>query len=414
MKESFDIVILGLSITSSWGNGHATTYRSLVGGLERLGHRVLFLECDVPWYAANRDQPQPHGATTKLYENFDDLIARFEQQVQAASLVIVGSFVPDGARVGEWVTSVARGRTAFYDIDTPITLEKLANGEADYLRRDLIPKYDCYLSFTGGPILQTIERYGSPMARVLYCSVDVEHYRPLALPRRWELGYLGTYSEDRQSGLEDLLLQPARQWENGCFAVAGSMYPPEVEWPSNVERITHIAPLDHPAFYRSQKFTLNLTRARMKEYGFSPSVRLFEAGACATPIISDWWTGFDSLFRIGHEILVARDAEDTLRYLREVGDDERLAIGEAARTRVLAEHTPQQRALQLEGYLEEMNDNVSAHSSRRHRRHRPLDRGLDAGLASEHSGTEAGGDARSTTGSAAGPGNLHQSTGASR
>jgi len=390
MSETYDIVILGLSITSSWGNGHATTYRSLVRGLAERGHRILFLERDVPWYRENRDQPQPAGAVTALYESLDDLISRFEREVSAADLVIVGSFVPDGVLVAEWVTSVACGRTAFYDIDTPITLERLETFSNEYLSAELIPKFDCYLSFTGGPALQLISCYGSPMVRVLYCSVDVEKYRPLQLQPQWQLGYLGTFSEDRQVGLEELLLEPARRWSEQAFAVAGPLYPPDVAWPQNVTRIQHLAPNEHPAFYAGQRFTLNLTRERMKECGYSPSVRLFEAGACGVPIISDWWPGLDTLFRVGDEIFVSADAGETLRYLRDLDEHQRLAIGSAARKRVLTEHTPRHRAIQLEGYLKEMNDNISPHSSRSHRRNRESPHRMDAGLPPELVGKETG------------------------
>ncbi|HJT87811.1 MAG TPA: glycosyltransferase, partial [Bryobacteraceae bacterium] len=312
MKTCYDIVILGLSVTSSWGNGHATTYRGLIRGLARRGHRVLFLECDVPWYADNRDQPHPPGATTELYGGLDDLVARFEQPVRDAALVIVGSFVPDGARVGQWVTSVARGTTAFYDIDTPVTLAALNNGEHRYLTPALIRRYHLYLSFTGGPTLRFLENhYGSPMARVLYCSVDPEHYRPLPRSCRWDLGYLGTYSGDRQPALERLLLKPARKWRKGRFAVVGPLYPEDLRWPANVFRQVHLSPAQHAAFYSSQRFTLNITRAAMKDAGYSPSVRLFEAGACGVPVISDWWEGLDSIFAIGKEVLVASSADDT-------------------------------------------------------------------------------------------------------
>jgi spore maturation protein CgeB len=159
-----DIVILGLSVTSSWGNGHATTYRSLIRGLAARGHRILFLERDVPWYADNRDLPQSPEAEVRLYDNLSDLKDGYERQIAEAALVIVGSFVPEGIEVGEWVTSVARGVTGFYDIDTPVTIEKLESSSCEYLSSDLIPHYDLYLSFTGGPMLKRIEKdYGSPM-----------------------------------------------------------------------------------------------------------------------------------------------------------------------------------------------------------------------------------------------------------
>jgi spore maturation protein CgeB len=369
VSKRLKVVIFGLSVTSSWGNGHATTYRSLIRGLAKRGHDVLFLERDQPWYAGNRDEPRPAGTVTVLYDSIDELTSRFERHVRDADLVIVGSYVPEGARVGEWVTSIARGKTAFYDIDTPVTLSNLKCGKGDYITTALVSKYNCYLSFTGGPTLRLLETtYGSPMARVLYCSVDPEKYSRVARPIRWDLAYLGTYSEDRQPTLDALLLEPARQSRNRRFAVAGPMYPDSIAWPSNVERITHLSPREHPAFYGSQRFTLNVTRDAMKAAGYSPSVRLFEAGACGVPIISDWWPGLDEVFKIGKEILVAEGPEDALRYIRDLTDAQRFALAEAARVRVLSEHSPKQRALELESYIREMNDHVLIGTPRRHRR----------------------------------------------
>src|SRR5215208_5120468 len=139
MTQPLDIVIIGLSITSSWGNGHATTYRGLVRELTQAGHRVLFLEDDKPWYASNRDLPDPPYGRTCLYNGPEDLRRRFERDVRDADAVIVGSYVPDGVQVGEWVTTTASGVKAFYDIDTPVTLAKLAAGDYEYLSPSLIP-----------------------------------------------------------------------------------------------------------------------------------------------------------------------------------------------------------------------------------------------------------------------------------
>jgi spore maturation protein CgeB len=409
----FDIVILGLSVTSSWGNGHATTYRGLVKGLSERGHNILFLERDQPWYAGNRDEPHPRGAVTKLYGSLEELLEKYEHPVREAELVMVGSFVPQGAAVGEWALSIAEGRTVFYDIDTPLTLSKLETGECTYITPELIRRYDCYLSFTGGPTLERIEeQYGSPMARVLYCSVDPDHYRPLRSPCLWDLGYLGTYSEDRQPGLEALLLEPARLWPQGSFAVVGPGYPETVDWPLNADRKIHLSPREHPGFYGSQRFGLNLTRRPMKTAGFSPSVRLFEAAACATPIISDWWRGLDSFLSIGKEVLIADSAGAVLRYLREMPEAERLAIGDAARRRILAEHTPRHRALQLEGYVREMHDHVSPYSSRRDRRGRQGAGRPDAGLASQLERPGASAQAGAKTVAAPDTGRLHESSGA--
>ena len=350
------IVFCGLSITSSWGNGHATNYRALVRELAGRGHDVLFLERDVPWYASQRDLASPPWGRTELYGSVDELRERFADDVADADLVVVGSYVPDGVAVGEWVVETARGATAFYDIDTPVTLAKLDRGDFEYLSPELIPRYDLYLSFTGGPILRRLEdELGARRARAFYCLVDPDAYAvDLGAERRWDLGYVGTYSDDRQPPLEELLLEPARRAAAGRFVVAGPQYPSSIAWPPNVERVEHVPPSAHPAFYAAQRFTLNITRADMRRAGWSPSVRLFEAAACGVPVISDRWDGLTSLFAEGSEILLADTAADVLRLLSAVGEDEARAIGAAARARVLAEHTAQRRAEQLEHEVAEV------------------------------------------------------------
>ena len=237
--------------------------------------------------------------------------------VRGADVVVVGSYVPEGVAVGEWVIETTHGIPAFYDIDTPVTLARLERGETEYLSRELLPRYALYLSFTGGPMLQRLERdYGSPMARVLYCSADPELYFPEPQTERWDMGYMGTYSQDRQPALESLLLEPARRWGQGRFVVAGPLYPEEIAWPANVERVEHIPPGGHRAFYNAQRLTLNITRADMRAAGWSPSVRLFEAAACGTPIVSDCWPGLESFFEPGREILVAGSAAEALDIMR--------------------------------------------------------------------------------------------------
>ena len=349
--QPLDIVILGLSITSSWGNGHATTYRGLVRELSKRGHRILFLERDAPWYADNRDMPSPPWGETRLYSTLEELKDRFRSEVRSADLVIVGSYVPEGVEVGRWVTRTAGGATAFYDIDTPVTLAKLARQDYEYLSPELIPLYDAYFSFTGGPTLRRLERtFGSPMARALYCSFDPELYYPEEVEPRWDLGYMGTYSDDRQPTVDRLLLEPARGWRKGRFVVAGPQYPEAIRWPRNVKRYEHLEPKKHRRFYNQQRFTLNVTRADMIAAGWSPSVRLFEAAACGTPIVSDSWPGLESIFKIGEEILIARTSAEVLQYLRDVPERERRALGQRARSRVRNQHTAAHRAEELEGY----------------------------------------------------------------
>jgi spore maturation protein CgeB len=349
-----NIAIFGLSITSSWGNGHATTYRALVRALADRGHAITFFERDAPWYAGNRDLPEPPYCRTVLYQDLTDLTARADAYLRAADLAIVGSYVPDGVAVGDLVLRTARGVTAFYDIDTPVTLSRLASGGTDYLSAAQIARYDLYLSFTGGPTLDRLQqRYHAPIARPLYCSVDPDLYYPEPAPVAWDLGYLGTYSADRQPVLERLMLKAAAKRPSLRFVVAGPQYPESLTWPCNVERIIHLAPGEHRRFYNSLRFTLNVTRADMVKAGYSPSVRLFEAAACGTPIISDTWKGLDRFFTPGVEILLSKHARGTLRYLQDIDDDARREIGERARARVLAAHTAAHRAIELEGFAAE-------------------------------------------------------------
>jgi len=360
MTKPLDIVIFGLSITSSWGNGHATTFRALVRALSTRGHNVCFLERDMPWYAAHRDLPNPPYGLTQLYKSVTELKDRFTRKVMDADLCIVGSYVPDGIAIGEWCVRTCRGVKAFYDIDTPVTLSKLASGKGEYLSARLVPCYDLYLSFTGGPVLRKIEReLGSPMARSLYCSVDPKLYFPEDRASQWDLGYMGTYSVDRQPSLNELLILPARLAPDIKTVVAGPMYPKELSWPRNVERIEHLAPAAHRRFYSSQRFTLNITREDMRSAGYSPSVRLFEAAACGTAIISDKWPGLETFFDLENEILTASSAGEVLTYLSLISESDRRALGDRARLRVLASHTSEQRAIELENYVAEVRQTTA-------------------------------------------------------
>jgi spore maturation protein CgeB len=349
-----NIVILGLSITSSWGNGHATTYRALVRALASRGHEVLFLERDASWYAENRDLPEPPYCRARLYRSVAELADRAAAELREADLVIVGSYVPEGIAIGDLVQQESGGLTAFYDIDTPVTLARLASGSVDYIAPRQIPRYDLYLSFTGGPTLELLQQsYGSPLARPLYCSVDPQLYYPEPIDLHWDLGYLGTYSGDRQPVLANLMLNAATKAPEARFVVAGPQYPESIAWPTNVERVVHLAPSEHRRFYNALRYTLNVTRRDMVKAGYSPSVRLFEAAACGTPIISDTWTGLDRFFTPGEEILLSRNARETLAYLREIPEEDRREIGARARERVLTAHTALHRAMELEAYAAE-------------------------------------------------------------
>lgn len=344
-----NIVVFGLSITSSWGNGHATTWRALLRAMAARGHSIHFLERDVPWYAPHRDLAEPGFCRLTLYRDRDELDA-YLPQVRGADAVLIGSYVPEGVEIARWVQRHARGTVAFYDIDTPVTLAKLAAGDHEYVDRDVIAGFDVYLSFTGGPTLRRLERdYGAPTAAALYCSVDADRYRPTGTAKRWDLSYLGTYSPDRQPTLERLLIEPARRAPQRRFVVAGPQYPDTIDWPANVERIEHCPPDAHADFYSASRFTLNVTRADMRAAGWSPSVRLFEAGACGAAILSDRWDGIEDVLVPPREIALVDDTAAVLAALE--NDALAATMGEAGRRAVLARHTAGHRAAELERLL---------------------------------------------------------------
>lgn len=349
--SQLNILFVGLSLSSSWGNGHATTYRALLKGLRSRGHVTHFYEYDAPWYRANRDLPNPDYTQLRLYDDFDSIKDELRMRVAEADAVVLGSYVNDGLRVARWLTEEARGETPvlFYDIDTPVTLRKLSEGDFEYLAPEVIPGFDAYLSFSGGRALELLEqRFGARLAVPFHCSADPDLYYPEDTEKDCALGYLGTYSPDRHEPMRRLLIEVAERLPEERFEVIGPQYPESIDWPRNVIRREHLPPSEHRTFYNRQRFTLNLTRSDMVMLGHSPSVRLFEAAACGVAVISDCWYGIGDYFTPKEEILLAESADDVVRILSQTDAEESAAIGRQARERFLAEHCPAKRASQLE------------------------------------------------------------------
>ena len=348
MSAVSEIVFVGLSLSSSWGNGHATTYRALLRGLNKKGCRVTFLERDVPWYAPHRDLVDPDFCEFALYSSVEQLIAEHGSLLRRADAVIIGSYVPDGPAVIDRIAALDPKRLCFYDIDTPVTLARLEQGDEEYIAARQLPCFDIYFSFSGGEMLTTLEKcHGVRKAVALHCSVDPELYGKKPETVEWDLGYLGTYSPDRQPTLERLLIEPASRLPQLRFVVAGPQFPQDIEWPENVTRIDHVPPHDHASFYSRQRFTLNVTRSDMISAGWSPSVRLFEAAACGVPIISDDWRGLGDLFPEGEAIVVARSADDVVAALTGLSADRRDRIAHRAAEIVRTHHTGSARAGEL-------------------------------------------------------------------
>lgn len=361
------LTIFGLSITSSWGNGHATTFRALCQALHRRGHRIVFFERNVEWYQNNRDLPHPEYCDVKLFENWKDILPAVRTELRNSDIAMVGSYFPDGIAALEEVLASHVPVKTFYDIDTPITVRSLReNGRADYLLKSHLPKLDIYFSFTGGPMLQQLqEDFGVPLAVQLYCSVDPDKYRELPSEPRFacDMSYMGTYAPDRQPKIDELLCTPARSLPEQKFIVAGPQYPSNIDWPGNVERIMHLNPRYHAQLYSSSRITLNVTRREMVMAGYSPSVRLFEAAACGATMASDIWPGLEIFFTPGQEILLASGTDDMVRYLKNYDHAELRRIGRAARDRVLAAHTSDVRAQEFEQAVEIVNSSAKHHDA---------------------------------------------------
>ena len=345
-----NIVIFGLAVSSSWGNGHASLWRGLIRGLLDDGHRVTFFERDQSFYAGNRDLTElPAGGTLVLYPDWPAVLPRARATVAAADLAMVTSYCPD-ALAAAALTQDARALSCFYDLDTPVTLARLAAGDpVDYLGADGLRGYDLVLSYTGGGALDALRtQLGARRVVPIYGSVDPALHRPVPprAERKAILSYLGTYAADRQAALETLLVDPARRRPSDRFVIGGAQYPPAFPWTDNIWFVRHLPPSEHPAFYCSSRMTLNVTRAAMAQMGFCPSGRLFEAAACGTPILTDAWVGLDQFFTPGDEILVAHDTADAMAAL-DLPDATLAAIAKRARDRTLTEHSAQQRAREM-------------------------------------------------------------------
>jgi len=348
------IVIFGLAVSSSWGNGHATLWRGLCQALAALRHRVVFFERDAPYYAAHRDLVDPNGWTLRLYRDWDEVRDSAERELCDADVGMVTSYCPDGIAAAAMVQSARVRLRCFYDMDTPVTLQRLGAGEpVGYIGPQGLAGFDLVLSYTGGAALTELQtRLGARRTAPLYGCVDPALHRPVqGAGSAYAASYLGTYAEDRQDMLEQLFLEPARRMPERRFLLGGSLYPDDVVWPASVEYRAHVPPPEHPAFYGAAGLTVSVTRAPMAAMGYCPSGRLFEAAACGVPVLSDWWEGLERFFEPGREILVCRSTEEALDALRRPAF-ELAQIGRAARARVLAEHSAGARARALVALLD--------------------------------------------------------------
>ncbi len=350
-----NIVVFGLTLSSSWGNGHATLWRGLAKALIRRGHAFTFFEHDTPYYRQNRDLHALPGGTLLFYADWPAIAAEARRSVAQADVAIVTSYCPH-AREAERLVLDGGATRVFYDLDTPVTLSRLGEGSRpDYVGPDGFSGYDLVLSYTGGRALTDLrDRLGARRVAPLYGHVDPSAHRPADPTSRFsaDLSYLGTYAPDRQDALERLFVEPARRLPRRKFLIGGAQYPDDFPWTSNIFFVRHLPPAEHPAFFSSGRLTLNVTRAAMAAMGWCPSGRLFEAAACGSAILTDRWAGLEAFFDPGSELIAARTPDDVAAAL-DLTDGELRRIGDAARARALAEHTSDRRARDFERAVEQ-------------------------------------------------------------
>lgn len=350
------LVIFGLAVSSSWGNGHATLWRGLCAALAHRGHHVVFFERDVPYYASQRDlHALPGGGELILYPDWDAVLPMARRHLADCDVAMVTSYCPDGIAATEAVLESRATLHVFYDLDTPVTLARMEAGEpVAYIGPRGLADFDLVLSYTGGRSLDALrDRLGARRVAPLYGSVDPDVHKPVPVDERYrgDLGYLGTYAADREAVLEALFVEPARRMPDRRFLIAGAQYDQRFPWQPNIFFVQHLPPADHPAFYCSTRLTLNVTRRTMAETGYCPSGRLFEAAACGAPVLSDRWEGLEQFFEPETEILLASNAEGAVAALNR-SPEELARIARAARERTLSEHTAAIRAAQLESIFE--------------------------------------------------------------
>lgn len=343
------LVVFGLTVSSSWGNGHATLWRGLIRALERRGCRVVFFERDVPYYARHRDLTSLPAGELVLYDQWEEVRARALAEVRGADAAMVTSYCPDG-QAASALACEHSPLPLFYDMDTPVTLARLEAGErVDYLPQEGLGAFQLVLSFTGGAALSRLKaQLGARRTAALYGHVDPDLHRPAPPEARFagDLSYLGTFAADRQPAVEALFARPARLRPEQRFVLGGSGYDRSFPWADNIFFIDHVPPPDHPAFFSSSRLTLNVTRRDMAALGYCPSGRLFEAAACGAAVVTDVWEGLDRFFTPGREILTARGTEDVLDAL-DLPSGETARIAAAARERTLDEHSSDHRAAEL-------------------------------------------------------------------
>ena len=359
-SAALDLVIIGRSILSSYGNPQADLYRGLVGELAQHGHRTVFLEKASSELEQPRDMLRTPYCEVWTYADLESLKSDYRDAVRAADIVLLGSAVEGAAEISDWLANEAQGTKIYYDTDLGRTLKSLEAGNTDNecLSCRTIPVFDLYLSTTGGPALESLaQEYQLRCARPLYESIDPYFYYRTDAQKEYELGFIGQNKDHRAARLERLLIEPARLTPNRQFALVGNGYDAtNSNWPRNLTFLEYLPDTNVVDFYNRLHCSLVLNRQDRRELGYTPSKRLLAAAACGVPILVDSWAGLDDFFENGRDCYVVETEQDVLDVLYQLAPEVRRKVGASARERVIDEHTTAHRAAQLLRYWEEVAD----------------------------------------------------------
>jgi spore maturation protein CgeB len=358
MSHSMRIAFFGSSLVSAYWNGAATYYRGIIRALHERGHRVTFYEPDALDRQAHRDMEDPPWADVVVYAAGGEapVLAALER-ARGADLVVKASGVGVHDELLEREVLMLRGPgtlVAFWDVDAPATLERLARNTADPLRR-LIPSYDLILTYGGGePVVAGYRELGARRCVPIYNALDPLTHHPVAADTRFAalLGFLGNRLPDREARVEQLFFGAARALPHKTFLLGGSGWQESCRAPANVRLLGHVYTRDHNAFNCTPRAVLNINRESMARTGFSPPTRVFEAAGAGACLISDAWKGIERFLEPGREVLIAGSGEQVADQVAGLTRAAARRIGHAARTRVLAGHTYTHRALEVERVLQ--------------------------------------------------------------
>lgn len=353
MKISF----WGSSLVSAYWNGAATYYRGILRALARSGHEITFFEPDAYDRQKHRDIDDPEWARIVVYNprNLDE-VSRLLSGSAQSDVVVKASGV---GVLDEWlearISALPSICKIFWDVDGPATLDRLAANPND-LFHTALPRFDLVLTYGGGNrVTEGYRRIGARACFAIYNGFDPDvHFLVAADPRfACDLSFLGNRLPDREARVDEFFLNAARLAAAQHFLLGGNGWA-DKRFPPNVSYVGHVYTADHNAFNCSARMVLNISRESMARYGFSPATRVFEAAGAAACLITDDWDGIDYFLQPDKEILVARSGAEVAEIVQQLSDVQARAIGEAARRRVLAEHTYERRGRLVESILAEI------------------------------------------------------------